>query len=315
MALKSWLLNNFVDWLNHEFPFDGEPPCDFQRLSDEIRPCDVLLVEGRTRVANMIKTITSSSWTHSALYIGRLSEIDEPGLRALIQLHYDGDENDQLLIEPLLGYGTVIRSLDVYKGEHLRICRPQSLTPEDGQIVVSRAADHLGVAYDIRQLVDLARFLFPFGILPRRWRSSLFKAGAGEQTKTVCSTMIAEVFSEVHYPVLPVIHRDDAGDLHLYKRNTRLYTPSDFDYSPYFDIIKYPILGLDDLALYRQLPWDEEGLVCNAVGDCFVPPTSGVINRRDVAGQNRQMDRGAEASAAEDAELTGVRNSGPSLSR
>ncbi len=315
MALKSWLLKKFVGWLNHEFPFDGEPPCDFQRLSDEIRPCDVLLVEGRTRVGNMIKTITTSPWTHSALYLGRLSEIDDPALRCLIQQHYDGDDDDQLLIEPLLGYGTIIRRLDVYEGEHLRICRPSSLTSKDAQIVISRAADHLGVGYDIRQLIDLARFLFPFGIIPRRWRSSLFKAGAGEQTKTVCSTMIAEVFSEVHYPVLPVIHRDEAGDLHLYKRNTRLYTPSDFDYSPYFDIIKYPILGLDDLAVYRQLPWDEEGLVCNAVGDCFVPPTSGVTNRQAVTGQNRQMGRGSEPRVAENADLAGTSNSGPSLSR
>jgi hypothetical protein len=71
---------------------------------------------------------------------------------------------------------------------------------------------------------------------------------------------------------LPVIHREGA-DFRLYKRNTRLYTPRDFDYSPYFQIIKYPLLGLNDLAVYRQLPWDQEGVVCNDDNDCFIPNT------------------------------------------
>ena len=57
----------------------------------------------------------------------------------------------------------------------------------------------------------------------------------------------------------------------LYKRNPRLFTPKDFDYSPYFDIIKYPYFGLDDVAAYRGLPWDTEGMVCNSSGDCYVP--------------------------------------------
>lgn len=28
-----------------------------------------------------------------------------------------------------------------------------------------------------------------------------------------------------------------------------------YDYSPYFDIIKYLFLGVDDVAIYRQSPW------------------------------------------------------------
>ena len=35
--------------------------------------------------------------------------------------------------------------------------------------------------------------------------------------------------------------------------------PRDFDYSPYFSIIKYPFLGMNDIGLYRRLPWDKEG--------------------------------------------------------
>ena len=282
MGLKTWLVSKLVNWLNTEEGQWDIPPCDFERLSIEIRPCDVLLVEGRNRISNIIKTITLSSWTHSALYIGRLHDIEDPDLQAIVQRHYDGDPDEQLVIEPLLGRGTVISPLSNYKNDHLRICRPRGISGQDQQQVVKEALAYLGREYDIRQLVDLARFVFPYGIVPRRWRSTLFEHNAGDQAKTVCSTMIAEVFAAVHYPVLPVIHRDAEGGLHMHKRNTRLYTPRDFDYSPYFDVIKYPILGFDDIELYRQLPWDKEGVVCHGQGECY--SAEGVrVEQQDVA--------------------------------
>ena len=68
--------------------------------------------------------------------------------------------------------------------------------------------------------------------------------------------MIAAAFSSVQYPIIPVVHRSDDGALRLYKRNVRLFTPKDFDYSPYFDIIKHPYLGFEDMAIYRTFPWE-----------------------------------------------------------
>jgi hypothetical protein len=115
--------------------------------------------------------------------------------------------------------------------------------------------------------MDLARFLFPYWWIPKRWVSSLFEHNAGRPTKTVCSVMMAEAFASVHFPIRPVLHQDDNGDLVLYRRNTRLITPSEFDYSPYFDVIKYPILDLDDLAVYRKLPWDRTGVHLKESGD------------------------------------------------
>lgn len=281
MGLKARCSKWLAEWLNQEYETHEIPLCDFDRLSFEIRPCDVLLVEGRSRVSQVIKTITQSIWTHSALYIGRLHDIEDPALREVVIEHYDKNPNVQLLIEPILGKGTIVTPLDAYRGEHLRICRPKGLSRPDVQEVIKHAVQHLGVEYDFRQMLDLARFIFPYGILPRRWRSTLFEHNAGIPTKTVCSTMIASAFNHVHYPILPVIHQEEDGRYRLYKRNTRLYKPSDYDYSPYFEIVKYPFLGLDDLAVYRQLPWDDNGLVCNAKGDCFIP-------------QPRQDDKTAE---------------------
>jgi len=271
VGLKRYLIRWLTAWLVKERPLSDMPLCDFDRLSLEIRPGDVLLVEGRSRVSNIIKNITQTSWTHAALYIGSLREIDDPTLRALVRKFYDGADDDRLLIEAVLGEGTVIRALEKYRGEHLRICRPYGLALQDAQRVIEFCAQHLGADYDLRQLIDLARFMYPYGVVPRRWRSSLFEYNAGVTTRAVCSSMIAAAFASVHYPILPVIQRGADGKLQLYKRNTRLYTPRDFDYSPYFDIIKYPILGVDDLALYRQLPWNQDGVICNDEHDCYVP--------------------------------------------
>lgn len=270
MSILSWLQKRLVQWLANEDVPSESMLCNFDQLQYEIRPCDVLLVEGRSHVSEVIKNITHSSWSHSALYIGRLHDIQDEAMRDLVRLHYQGDPHEPLLIEALLGAGTIIVPLSKYKGYHLRICRPKGLVPQDSQAVVNYSLQHLGSDYDVRQLLDLARFLFPYSLVPRRWRSRLFEHNAGIPTSTICSSMIASAFTQVHYPILPVVRREGEGKLRFFKRNHRLFTPSDFDYSPYFEIIKYPVMGLDDLAVYRRLPW-KDGLVCNDVDDCFVP--------------------------------------------
>ncbi|RDH86025.1 MAG: hypothetical protein DIZ80_00715 [endosymbiont of Galathealinum brachiosum] len=239
------------------------PLSDFDRLRYEIRPGDVILVEGRSPISEIIKTITLSNWTHSAIYIGRLHNIDDPMLRQFIQKFYQGEMDDQLIIESQLGVGTIVDTISKYRDDHLRICRPTSITRTDSQKVIAFAINRLGTNYNVRQIFDLARFLFPYAMLPRRWRSSLFEHNAGTPTHTVCSTMMAEAFASVHYPILPVLHRNEVGQLVMYKRNTRLITPKDFDYSPYYDVIKYPILDFDELAIYQRMPWGKDGIELN----------------------------------------------------
>lgn len=258
-----------TDWLTMEGEPHEVPLCDFERLSEELRPGDVVLVEGRSRISEVIKMITQSSWTHSALYIGRLHDIEDPGLRSLVVEYYQRDHSEQLMIEALLGEGTRVTPLSRYRQDHLRICRPHGLSPGDAQKVIAYAIRRLGSDYDVRQLLDLARFFFPWGILPRRWRSSLFQHNAGGPTRTVCSCLLAEGFSTVDFPILPFIDRRDDGTLRFYKRNPRLFTPKDFDYSPYFHIIKYPFLSLEDVGVYRKLPWSSRPVIYSEKGRTF----------------------------------------------
>lgn len=253
------LVDRLIDWIAEERPNTDFPLCDFDRIRYEIRPCDVLLIEGRSRVSEVIKQVTQSAWSHSCLYIGRIHDVDDAELRKKLTEHFQGDPDVQLVIEGYLGKGTIVSPLDNYKSDHIRICRPRGLSRHDAQQVIAFAINKLGTGYDIRQLFDLARFLFPYSFLPRRWRSSLFQHNVGEPTKTVCSTMIAEAFSSIDFPILPVVKQHEESGIELFIRNPRLFTPRDFDYSPYFEIIKYPFVGYAE-SPYRNLPWNRQGM-------------------------------------------------------
>jgi len=266
---KDFMWDRFVKWLTYETPNDNTPLTSFERLRYELRPGDVLLVEGRSNVSEIIKSITQSIWTHSFFYIGRLHDIDDPVLRDHIQKYRHCSPDEQLIIEAMLGKGIIVSAIDAYEGEHLRICRPRGITRTDSQKVIAYAIDQLGADYNVRQLMDLARFMFPYWFLPKRWRSSLFEHNAGNPTKTVCSTMMAEAFARVRFPIIPVVHQGKDGRLKLIRSNTKLTTPRDFDHSPYFDVIKYPILDFDELGIYRKLPWDQTGVHYHDASDSF----------------------------------------------
>jgi hypothetical protein len=259
-----WLNDWFIGELTRNSPNTSSIPfCDFDRILYEIRLCDVVLVEGDNRVSEVIKTITQSAWSHAALYIGRLHDIENPKLRNLISLNFQGPPDTPLIIESILGKGTVINPLTLYAKDNVRICRPKGLSRQDAQHIIAHAVNKLGNQYDIRHVLDLARFLLPWTIIPRRFQSSLFNEHAGQSVRTVCSSMIAEAFESVNFPVLPLIKPHDKTNIELIHRNFKLYTPRDFDYSPYFDIIKFPFLEIADNPAYHSLPWNTTGLRSN----------------------------------------------------
>lgn len=261
MALSKWISEKFIAWLTLERPYEGLPLCDFERILYEARPGDVLLIEGRSRVSDIIRSITNSSWSHSILYLGQLHDIEDPKLRNIVSTYVQAPADAHLIIEGIMGKGATVNLLSYYKNDHIRLCRPKGLSRKDAQNVIAYAIRCLGKSYDARQILDLARFLLPWTIMPRHFRSQLFEFQAEESTKTVCSTMIAEAFASVDFPILPLIQQNAENGIELIARNPKLYTPRDFDYSPYFEILKFPFVEFSDNALYRKLPWNRQGLV------------------------------------------------------
>ncbi len=275
--LSKRIEDGVTDWLLHEEKPRGIPLQDFTKLCEAMRPADVVLVEGRSRVGRAIRAISQSPWTHAALYIGRAAEVSKDAeMGKVIHSHFHGDPEEQLLVESLLGSGMIITPLSSYADDEVRICRPREIAAQDAQEVVKITVTQVGREYDVRQLLDLARFIFPFDILPRRWRSSLFHHNAGRPTRAVCSTVLAEAFMRVKFPILPVVRKINE-DYSLAKRNPRLFTPRDFDYSPYFEVIKAPYIQFNHSLFglrkdgYRNLPWEcDENIYCNSRKECYV---------------------------------------------
>lgn len=260
-SLYQALREKFDAWLTHEPKQTDILPYDFNRLKYGLKPGDVLLVEGRSRVSSVIRTLTQSPWTHAAIYIGRLVDFEDEEIKAIIRKHTDASDTTRLIIEDLMDRGTVITPMTFYHNHHIRVCRPVGITPTDLQLVIHYMIKSLGQPYNVRQLLDLARFLLPWTILPRRWGSSLFRKSTGEPEPGVCSSLIAEAFISVQFPILPFVKPEPSG-IELYHRNPYLFTPKDFDYSPYFEIIKYPLFNPDEpLPYYRRLPWAKNGLM------------------------------------------------------
>lgn len=257
-----FIQQKLLQWLSYEPPTTEIMPYDYGRLKHEIRPGDVLLFEGRSRISSFIRAITQSSWTHAALYIGKPSDFEDQRIRSIIQEHTKAKENTRIVIEGLLDKGTVLTPLSTYRHHHIRICRPIGLTPDDTYKVILYAIQQLGKSYSVRHLLDLARYLLPWTIMPRRWGSVLFRTSTGEPESGICSSMIAEAFESVQFPILPYLKPDEKESIELYHRNPHLFSPKDFDFSPYFAIIKYPLFSPHEpLPYYRRLPWAKSGMM------------------------------------------------------
>lgn len=232
------------------------PPTPRQALESTLRPGDILLVESRARVAGIIKYLTQSSWAHAALYVGPYLQ------EAVREGHAKSIPDNHCFIEADLVEGVRSVPLEEFVGLHSRICRPVSLTEAELRQLVAFCIERLGYQYDLRNIMDLARYLFPAPPIPVQWRKHLLYLGSGEPTKAICSTLIAQAFHSIRYPILPMVsyiasHRSGMEKLtKVYRqRHHSLYVPRDFDTSPYFRIVK-PTLekGFD----HHNLIWQDE---------------------------------------------------------
>lgn len=278
MRLTDKLVSAIVKALTRPSP-KGQtwPYNDLKSLKKHIRKGDVLLVEGETRVSEVIKYLTQSSWSHAALYIGDELLKEARGYRATV-LRQFGEEARHLIIEALLGEGVVASPLSKYIDFTIRVCRPHGLRPEALQTILDAVIGHLGDQYDTKNIFDLARYFFPVSLIPRRYRKAALHLGSGIPTQVICSGLIAEAFQKVRFPILPERLSPESSQesrrpslrevifgpgrpqyTGLFRmRHPTLITARDFDLSPYFETIKFNIIQEAKFD-YRQLTWADEG--------------------------------------------------------
>ena len=257
-------------------------PNDLANLKRYVRNGDVILVEGNERISECIKYLTQSSWSHSVLYVGDEPLKRYPGKRAEFIEKY-GEDADFLVVEALVESGVMLAPLSKYRDFNIRVCRPYNLSGADLREVMDEALRHVGDVYDIKNVIDLARFFFPVSLVPRRLRRQALQFGSGEPTRVICSSLLAECFDQVGFPIVPkfaqppdptafpqrriiwrVRPRPDAHPYGIMRRvSPTLITPRDFDLSPYFEIIKFNVI--ENLRFdYRKILWAEDEQVIPA---------------------------------------------------
>jgi hypothetical protein len=243
LGLRRRLGDRLAEYLTKPRPGSASVPVqaagDWTRW---LRPCDVLLVEGSSRIATAIKYLTTSTWSHAALCVAQRDAA--PAL---------DEGRPATLIEADVRDGVRAVAPERYVGANVRICRPIGLAEVDRARVVAHARAALGHRYDLRNVLDLARYLLPEPPVPARFRRRLLVLGSGEPTRAICSTLIARAFQEVRYPILPEPVAEDAQP-RFRPRHHSFVTPRDFDLSPFFAVVK-PTLeaGFDP----RRFAWHE----------------------------------------------------------
>jgi len=255
-------------------------PNDLAALKRHIRKGDIILVEGSQRVSEVIKYLTQSSWSHSAIYIGdELIQRNHPmagQYRALF-----GEEAKFLLIEALVDEGVVASPLSKYLPYNIRVCRPHNLHKDDLQTLLGDVISQLGYTYDLQNIFDLARYFLPVSLVPRRFRRKALNFGSSKPTEVICSGMLAAAFGKVGFPIVPQLASDGTQlpppteppvsfwqrllqrsgtplpPLVFRRHHPTLITPRDFDLSPYFEVIKFNVIEGSRFD-YHQIVWAED---------------------------------------------------------
>jgi hypothetical protein len=279
MDIRRRLTQRIVEFLNEPLPhYERHVWNDPHSLQRHIRKGDVLLVDGDTRIAAIIKYLTQSSWSHAALYVGD-ELVRRGGPLAEAARREFGDEADHLLVEAL-PHGVAAAPLSKYIDFNIRIARPFQLRPEHSKLILDEAVASIGWRYDLRNVLDLARYLIPVRIIPDRFRRAALHFGSGQATEVICSSLLGRLFQRVGFPILPTVEFPEGADAvplpprrsfvrrllghesgqftGIFRmRHPTLLTPRDFDLSPYFAIVKFNTVAAGRFD-YQQIHWADE---------------------------------------------------------
>jgi len=89
---------------------------DVLALAGLLRPSEVLLTEGNTRAAALVRRMTRSPWAHVSVYVGPLEADDDP----------------RCIVEADISAGVQAVPLSEFKGQRVRIVRPLAGSTKSG---------------------------------------------------------------------------------------------------------------------------------------------------------------------------------------
>ena len=195
--------------------FDTLTGSERRALAAVLDPGDVLLSDGTTRCAALVKRVTRSNWSHVSMYVGPLNDAADP----------------LCIVEADVAGG--VRPIRLSQLDARRVCvlRPMELDDAERRQLADSVLRFLGSEYDVR-----LAWMLGFNLLMRRWRARLgtlpTTMGRGA-TRFICSSLIAQAFALIGHSILPVqsdgSHADAANHRHL--------TPADFERAAVFEIV------------------------------------------------------------------------------
>ena len=232
----------------------GHPSADLESLRSVIRPCDVLLVSGHSTVDRTLKVIGDSRYARAVLYVGRLHDVADPALRALLADYTPCEPDTQLVIDARLERGLIVEPLSALEGRQMRVCRAQGLIDSEAQDVMRYAISRIGAGGGQSWGALGLLGMMPWRWLPLLWRTRIYRRWAGELIKALSGTVVADAFSFVQFPVMPLVKEDGSG-ARLLRLQPRAVTAADFDHSPYFEIIKAPFQLTEIPKGVDAVPW------------------------------------------------------------
>jgi hypothetical protein len=181
-------------------------------LSSILLPGDVLLSDGNTRAAAIVRRITGSPWSHVSMYVGPLEAAPDP----------------RCIVEADVAAGVRAVRLSELKDLHVRVLRPTGLDDIERRRLADWVTSRIGGDYDLAHAWMLATKLLRLPLGPRRWPA------AQSATRFICSSLLAQAFMLVGYPIMPVL----IGVRETGAADHRFVTPHDFQSAPVFEVVK-----------------------------------------------------------------------------
>jgi uncharacterized protein YycO len=176
-------------------------PGDVLALSALLRPGDVLLTQGNTRAAALVRRVTGSPWAHVSIYVGPLESTDDPSC----------------IVEADIRAGVRAVPLSEFKGQQARIVRPLGLNEADRRRLADWLVGHIGDPYDLAHAWALGRWFLK---LPGP------RTMVQDTKRFICASLLVQAFVFVGHPIAT--------------SHARGVVPRDFESAAGFEVVQAP---------------------------------------------------------------------------